>query len=256
LYHYLIRNNIASNNSATIHHHVILHQSKEERSEAGCNGQICQANHITGSKDASQNQCAHCKLQFPGARALSTHEHRGSSKNSVSANKVNKSTVEKQVLKYNDDNEFSHQYKQGAAFVNSLKNKGNLKDRAMKKKKQKKLQEMTAEDEDFFFGSDDSIDLMDGMEFDGNNDNESMTYFTGKCDNDTNAGEDYSEDNEQTEGTSSSDGIRTEIPKEFLDMLNRDEERKHRRPTEEAMNSCPKKFKYNNSLNETQIALG
>jgi hypothetical protein len=126
----------------------------------------------------------------------------------------------------------------------------------MKKKKQKKLQEMTAEDEDFFFGSDDSIDLMDGMEFDGNNDNESMTYFTGKCDNDTNAGEDYSEDNEQTEGTSSSDGIRTEIPKEFLDMLNRDEERKHRRPTEEAMNSCPKKFKYNNSLNETQIALG
>jgi hypothetical protein len=45
--------------------------------------------------------------------------------------------------------------------VNSLKNKGNLKDRAMKKKKQKKLQDMTAEDEDFFFGSDDSIDLMD-----------------------------------------------------------------------------------------------
>jgi hypothetical protein len=38
-------------------------------------------------------------------------------------------------------------------------------------------------------------------------------------------------------------------------MSNRDEERKQRRPTEEVMNSCPKKFKYNNSLNETQIAL-
>jgi hypothetical protein len=82
----------------------------------------------------------------------------------------------------------------------------------MKKKKQKKLQEMTAEDEDFFFGSDDSIDLMDGVESDGNNDDESMTYFTGKCDNDTNAGDDYSEDNEQTECTPSSDRIGVEIP--------------------------------------------
>jgi hypothetical protein len=52
---------------------------------------------VAGSKDASQNQCAHCKLQFPGARALSAHERRCSSKNSVSTNKVNKSTVEKHV---------------------------------------------------------------------------------------------------------------------------------------------------------------
>ena len=210
---------------------------------------------ITGTTDVSQNQCAHCNLQFPGARARSTHERRCSSKNSVSTNKVNKSTVDKQVLEYNVGNEFSHQYKQGAAFVNSLKNKGNLKDRAMKKKKQKKLQKMTAEDEDFFFGSDDSIDLIDGVEFDGNNDDESMTYFTGKCDDDTNAGDDFTEDNEQTKGTSSSDEIKIEIPNEFLDMLSRDEERKHRRPAEKTMNSCPKKFKYNNSLNETQIAL-
>jgi hypothetical protein len=65
---------------------------------------------VAGSTDVSQNQCAHCKLQFPGARAQSTHERRCSSKNPVSNNKVNKSTVEKQVLKYNDDNEFSHQY--------------------------------------------------------------------------------------------------------------------------------------------------
>ena len=142
--------------------------------------------------------------------ARSTHKRRCSSKNTVSDNKVNKSTVDKQVLEYNVGNEFSHQYKQGAAFVNSLKNKGNLRDRAMKKKKQKKLQEMTAEDEDFFFGSDDSIDLIDGVEFDGNNDDESMTYFTGKCDDDTNAGDDFTEDNEQTKGTSSSDGINLE----------------------------------------------
>jgi hypothetical protein len=63
------------------------------------------------------------------------------------------------------------------------------------------------------------------------------------------AGDDLTEDNEQTKGTSSSsDGIKIEIPKEFLDTLNRDEERKHRRPSEKTMNSCPKKFKYNKNV--------
>jgi hypothetical protein len=58
---------------------------------------------ITGSKDASQNQCANCKLQFPCARALGTHLRYCKPVNcNKSDNKVNKSTVEKQVLKYND----------------------------------------------------------------------------------------------------------------------------------------------------------
>jgi hypothetical protein len=99
------------------------------------------AERLNSSLIAAQSQCSHCQRQVPGGvKALNSHEQWCQSNpinSTSSSNKVNRSTVEKEVRKYNNDIEYSHQYRQGAAFMSSLKNKGSLMDRATKKKTKK-----------------------------------------------------------------------------------------------------------------------
>jgi hypothetical protein len=111
LSHYLNQNNIASNTNSAIIMSSSTNPKKRDWKQESMDNKYAKRIITTCSKDASQNQCAHCKLQFPGARALGTHLRYCKPVNcNKSDNKVNKSTAEKQVLKYNDDNEFSHQY--------------------------------------------------------------------------------------------------------------------------------------------------